>query len=222
MAVLGRLLMSSAERLDLPDLLSIDSYGAGDWKYFIQTLVGEDLPYIIKGFDVINPSLSIGTTNISVSIAESAMYYPGSGAGSFYYGLPVGDPNAQPLVPELRKNATNYVYLVFSTFNTAQDSRAFWDPDANGGTGGEFNQEVNTESVIQVQVNVSTGSFPDNTVPVAIVKVGASVITSIEDARPMMFRLGTGGISPNPSTRFAWPAIPSALYEQMETPNTIT
>ena len=31
MAVLGRVLFSSAERVDLPDLLSIDSYAAGDW-----------------------------------------------------------------------------------------------------------------------------------------------------------------------------------------------
>jgi hypothetical protein len=222
LAVLGRLLISSAERLDLPDLLSIDSYSAGDWKYFIETLVGEDTPYIIKGFDVANPASAIGTQNCAINIADSAMYYPGSAAGSFYYGLPVGDPNAQPLVPALIKNATNYVYLVFTTIGAAADTRAFWDPNANGDTGGEFTQEVNTESVIQVQVNVSTGSFPDNTVPVAIIKVGPSVITSIEDARPMMFRLGTGGIDPNPANRFQWPALPSAQYEQMETPITLT
>ena len=222
MAVLGRLLISSAERLDLPDLLSIDSYSAGDWKYFMDTLVGEDTPYIIKGFDVAQPGLAIGTQSISINIADSAMYYPGSGAGSFFYGLPAGNPSVQPLVPSLILNATNYVYLTFTTFNTAEDTRAFWDPDANGGAGNEFTQEVNTESVIQVQVNVSTGSFPDNTVPVAIVVMNNTAITSIEDARPMMFRLGSGGIAPNPSNRFAWPAIPSVQYEQLETPITIT
>ena len=222
MAVLGRLLISSAERLDLPDLLSIDSYSAGDWQFFIDTLVGEDTPYIIKGFDIINPGLAISTQSISINIADSAMYYPGSGAGSFFYGLPAGNPNAQPLVPSLVLNATNYVYLTFTTFNTAEDTRAFWDPDANGTVGDEFTQEVNTETVIQVQANVSTGSFPDNTVPVAIVVMNATAITSIEDARPMMFRLGTGGISPNPANRFAWPAIPSVQYEQLETPITIT
>jgi len=222
MAVLGRLLVSSGERIDLPDLLSIDSYGAGDWQYFMKTLVGEDTPYVIKGFDIINPASAIGTQSCSVNIADSAMFYPGSSAGSFYYGYPSGSPNAQPLVPELRKNATNYIYLTFTTVNTSEDTRAFWDPDANGGAGNEFTEEVNTESVIQVQVNVSTGSFPDNTVPVAIVVVGASVISSIEDARPMMFRLGSGGISPNPSNRFAWPALPNSSYERLETPNTLT
>src|ERR1700677_1610818 len=105
MAVLGRLLISSAERLDLPDLLSIDSYSAGDWRYFIDTLVGEDTPYIVKGFDVADPAGAIGTQSCSINIADSAMYYPGSGAGSFYYGLPTGNPNALPLVPALIKNA---------------------------------------------------------------------------------------------------------------------
>jgi hypothetical protein len=222
MAVLGRLLVSSGERLDLPDLLSIDSYTAGDFQYLLKTFVGQTTPYVIAGFDIINPATAIGTSSCSVSIANAAMYYPGSGAGSFYYGLPAGNPNAQPLVPVLVTNAINYVYLTLTTANTAQDTRAFWDPDVNGGQGQEFTEEVNTESVIQVQVNVSTSAFPENTVPVAMVTVGPSVISSITDARPLMFRLGTGGQSPNPYNRFAWPALPSSSYERTEPPITIS
>ena len=222
MAVLGRLLVTSAERLDLPDFLSIDSYTAGDFKYLIETFVGASTPYIIAGFDVVNPATAIGTSAVAVNIANSAMYYPGSGAGSFYYGLPTGDPNAQPLVPTLIPNATNYVYLTLTTANTAEDTRAFWDPDANGEVGDEFTEEVNTESVIQVQINVSTSAFPENTVPVAIIVMGPTVITSITDARPLMFRLGTGGQAPNPYNQFAWPALPTSAYEQVETPITIT
>ena len=218
MAVLGRLLVGSAERLDLPDLLSIDSYTAGDFKYLLQTFVGPTSPYVITGFDIINPAITIGTSSISINIANSAMYYPGAGAGSFFYGL----PSTQPLTPTLITNATNYVYLTLTTTTVAQDTRAFWDPDGNGGTGDEFTEEVNTESVIEVQVNVSTSSFPDNTVPVAIVNVGATVISSITDARPLMFRLGSGGVSPNPNNRFAWPALPNSSYERQEPPVTIT
>ena len=36
MAVLGRVLITSSERLDLADLLSIDSYSSGDFKYFFR------------------------------------------------------------------------------------------------------------------------------------------------------------------------------------------
>ncbi len=222
MAVLGRLLISSAERLDLPDLLSVDSYAAGDWKYFLKGLVGDSKPYILKGFDVIDPQNAVGTQSCSVRVAESVVFYPGSNTGSFYHGLPEGDSNALPLVPELRKNAVNYVYLTFSTFNTSVDTRAFWDPDKDTGLGGEFTQDVNTESVLKIDVNVSTGSFPANTIPIAKVTVGSVVITAIEDARDMMFRLGSGGISPNPYNQYNFRSLPSAPYQRSEPSGSMT
>lgn len=218
MAVLGRLLVSSAERLDLPDLLSLDSYAAGDWKYFLKGLVGDTKPFILKGFDVIDPGNAIGTQSCSIRVADSITWYPGSNSGSFFHGLQEGHPQAAPLVPELRKNAVNYVYLTFSTFNTSVDTRAFWDPDKDGGVGGEFTQDVNTESVLKVDVNVSTGSFPANTVPVAKITVGPVVITAIEDARDLMFRLGSGGINPNPFNTYAWRTLPGAPYARQEPP----
>lgn len=220
MAVLGRLLLGSAERLDLPDMLSIDSFTAADFQYLIRSFVGNDKPYILKGFDIIQPQDSIGTESVSIRIADSVAYYPASQAGSFYFGLEEGNTNAQPLVPELRKNATNYIYLTFSTFDTARDNRAFWDPDQNGGEGGEFSQDINTESVLSVAVNVSTATFPEDTIPVAKVVVGPSVIQSIEDARDLMFRLGTGGITPNPFADFEFRELPSASYTRDE-PSTV-
>ena len=218
MAVLGRLLVSSAERLDLPDLLSLDSYAAGDWKYFLKGIVGSDKPYILKGFDLIDPSNAIGTQSCSIRVADSVVFYPGSNSGSFFHGLEEGNSNAAPLVPELRKNAINYVYLTFSTFNTSVDTRAFWDPDKDGGAGGEFTQDINTESVLKVEVNVSTGSFPANTIPVAKITVGPVVITAIEDARDLMFRLGSGGINPNPFNTYGWRSTPSSQYARQEPP----
>lgn len=222
MAVLGRLLVSSAERLDLPDLLSLDSYAAGDWKYFLKGLVGDSKPYILKGFDVIDPTNAIGTQSCSIRVADSMVFYPGSNSGSFFHGLQEGHAQAAPLVPELRKNAVNYVYLTFSTFNTSVDTRAFWDPDKDGGAGGEFTQDINTESVLKVEVNVSTGSFPANTIPIAKITVGPVVITSIEDARDMMFRLGSGGINPNPFNTYSWRSYPSSSYKRAEPPTAMS
>lgn len=219
MAVLGRLLVSSAERLDLPDFLSIDSYTQGDFKYLMKSFVGDEKPYVLKGFDVINPQNAIGTQNISIRVADSVMYYPGSSAGPFFYGLEEGNLQAAPLVPELRKNSTNYVYIILSTADAAKDTRAFWDPDKNGGEGGEFTQDVNTQTLLSAQVNVSVSSFPDNTVPVCKVVVGPNFIESIEDARDNMFRLGSGGLVPNPLHRHSFKQEPSPLYARKE-PNT--
>jgi hypothetical protein len=220
MAVLGRLLVSSAERLDLPDFLSIDSYTQGDFKYLMKSFVGSDRPYVLKGFEVIDPGNSIGTQNIAIAIANSIVYFPESKAGPFFYGLEEGNPKAAPLIPELRKNATNYVYLVLTTFEAAKDTRAFWDPDKESGVGGEFTQEVNTESVLTADINVSVSTFPENTIPICKVKVGTAFIESIEDCRDMMFRLGSGGISPNPLSKYQFKEEPLAAYARLE-PNTV-
>lgn len=219
MATLGRLLISSGERLDLPDLLSIDSYTSGDLKYLLSGLVGSSKPYVLKGFDIIDAPSAIQTQNCSIRVADSVVFYPGSSAGSFFHGLPEGNEQALPLTPELRKNATNYIYLTLSTFDTAEDTRAFWDPDKDGGAGGEFTQDVNTESVLQVVVNVSTASFPTNTIPIAKIKVGALVIESIEDCRNLLFRLGSGGLAPDPYSDYAFKSLPSSGYERTEPDN---
>lgn len=222
MSVLGRLLFASAERLDLPDLLSIDSFVAGDFKFLLKGLVGDSKPLVLRGFDVINPGDAIGSQSLSIRVADSVVMYPGSLAGPFFHGLEEGNSNAQPLVPDLKKNATNFVYLTFSTFDTASDTRAFWDPDLDGGDGGEFTQDVNTESVLQVDVNVSVSAFPENTIPVCKVTVGPSVIESIQDCRDGLFRLGEGGANPNPFSTYNFREDPSSTYARSEPATTIT
>jgi hypothetical protein len=216
LAVLGRLLVSSAERLDLPDFLSIDSYTQGDFKYLMKSFVGSDKPYILKGFDVINPENAIGTQNVSIRVAESVAYYPSSAAGPFFYGLEEGNIQAAPLVPELRKNSTNYVYLVLSTKEAAKDTRAFWDPDKNNGDGGEFTQDVSTQTLLSAEIGVSASSFPSNTIPVCKIVVGTNFIESIEDARDMMFRLGSGGLAPDPLNKYSFRQNPSLAYARKE------
>jgi hypothetical protein len=221
MAVLGRLLVTSAERLDLPDFLSIDSYVQGDFKYLLKSFVGDSKPYVLKGFDVINPGNAIGGANISITVADSVVYFPGSTAGPYFYGLPAGNALSAPLVPNLRKNTTNYVYLTLSTADTAADTRALWDPDVNSGAGGEFTQNVNTETVLTAVINVSVSSFPVNTIPICKVIVGANFITSIQDCRDMMFRLGSGGLNPDPLNKYAWSNNP-LNYSRTEPNTTMT
>ena len=217
MSVLGRILVSSAERIDLADLLSIDSYVGGDFKYLLKGLVGDDIPYVLKGFEIIDAVSAKGTTSCSIKVADSVVFFPGSDAGSFFYGLPEGDPMSLPLVPELHPQATNYVYITLTTTTTSSDSRGFWDPDKDGGAGGEFPRDVNTESVLSCQVGVSVASFPTGTVPIA--KIGVDVnnqIETIEDCRNMLFRLGSGGINPDPLAKYSWRSLPSSTYRRVE------
>jgi hypothetical protein len=221
MAVLGRLLLGSQQRVDLTDLLSIESFVSSDFRHLIKTFVGSN-PMVLKGFEVIDAPLSIGSSAISIKVADSVLFNPESSAGSFFYALPEGNALSTPLSPELRLNATNYVYLTLSSVSTASDTKAFFDVDLNGGAGGEFTQEVSTQSTLVVQVNVSVSTFPDNVIPICKVQMNSSVITSITDCRNMVFRLGSGGITPNQNNTYAWKSLPSSLYQRDEAPVTIT
>ena len=222
MSVLSRLLIGSQQRIDLADFLSVQSYVSSDFRELMRSFVGSNA-VVLKGFEIINAPQSIGTTSISISVAESVLYDPTATAGSFYSGLPAGNTLSQPIVlgQELRPGATNYVYLTLSTTGAAQDTRAFWDVDLNGGAGGEFNQTINTEGVLVVEAGVSTAGFPQGTIPVAKIVFSSSAITDITDCRNMMFRLGTGGTSPDPNNRFQFPALPSIAYARSEPPSTI-
>lgn len=222
MAVLGRLLIGSQQRIDLADFLSVQSYVSSDFRELVRSFVGSR-PLILKGFEIANAPQSIGTTSISITVADSVLYDPTSTAGSFYSGLPAGNTLSQPIIltQELRPSATNYIYLTLSTVGAGADTRAFWDVDLNGGAGGEFNQTINTEGVLIVKAGVSTAGFPQGTIPVAKIGFSSSAITDITDCRNLMFRLGSGGTSPNPDNRFQFPALPAAGYARNEPPSTI-
>lgn len=219
MAVLSRLLIGSQQRLDLPDLLSIDSYAASDFRYLVKSLVGST-PLILKGFDVINAGEAIGqsSTGLKIKVADSVVYSADSSAGSFYYGLSEGNTLSQDISPQgIAPSATNYIYLTLSSSGQGQDTRAFFDVDLNGGTGGEFNQSVNTQSVLKIDVGVSVSTFPTGTVPIAkIVTDSVGNVLKIVDCRNMMFRLGTGGLNPNPTNRFSFRSLPTSTYERDE------
>jgi hypothetical protein len=173
---------------------------------------------VLKGFEIIDAPLSINTRSVSIRVANSVLYNPQSSAGSFFYGLEEGHALAEPLVPDLRTNATNYVYLTLTSEGYAPDSRAFWDVDLNSGDGGEFNQIVNTQSVLRVEAGVSVSTFPEGSIPIAKIEVGSSTITKITDCRNMMFRLGTGGVSPDQIGTYSFRSLPDTSYSRDEPP----
>lgn len=216
MAVLARLLLHSGQRLDLPDVLSIDSYSAADFKYLIQSFIGPK-NYVLKGFKIKNPNNAIGNTSISMEVANSVVYSPLNDSGSFYYAL----PDEADITPELRANAVNYLYLTLSVEETGSDLRGFWNPSAEGGVGADFSQQVNTQTVLVVNLNGSTSTFPEGSIPIAKVSLNDIYIQSIEDCRDLMFRLGTGGLSPNASYTYQFKSLPSADYARNEPPTKI-
>lgn len=219
MAVLGRLKIAPNQRLDLPDINAFDSYSAGDWLNFMQGLTGGS-PFILRGFDLINPATLINNpaTQVNVNMTAAAMWWPAGSEGSFFVALPDAAADSVSLIT----SATNYIQARFTLVSGAQDARALWDPGANGGAGGEFTQVVDTEYVLTVVISVNNTGFDADAVSLATVVVNNSnVVTAITDCRPMLFRLGTGGANPDPLHSFLWPNLPLG-YSQTDTVTTMT
>lgn len=183
------------QRLDLPDFRNIEDFVCADFKsQFKNIWTGEN--FVLKGFD----SIGLGTNELTIAIAGSALIV-GSDDGTMFIGAPsVADAVTDALTPA----ATNYVEISIEQDTGGADSRAFWDPTAAAGQGGEFSQIVDTFIFIKVQLNINTSNFtgaPDM-VPVCEVDVnGSGIITDIRDARNLFWRLGRRG---QPNFTFPW------------------
>jgi len=208
MSVLQRVRLISGERLDLPDALNFDAFGNADWSQFVdQFLTGASSPLIVSGFDIPSPDTYVTkkVSSVLVNIANSMMFHPESvgGAGGFFVASGSEPQQTVALTP----SQTNFIELDQSTSTGGSDTRAIWD-EAGGadGTGEEFKETIDTVTNLTVIASVNTVGFTAGKVPIAKVVVDANgVVTSITDCRNLMFRLGTGGTSPDATYRYGWP-----------------
>jgi hypothetical protein len=219
MAVLGRIKIAPNQRLDLPDVIAIDAYSAGDWKGFFNAMVG-DVPYIVKGFEVFEPNTLVGNpaSTVDIVVENSSLWWAAGSEGSFFSSLQ-GATNKQI---SLLSDATNYIEMTLTLKSGAQDARAIWDPGANGGKGGEYTQVVDTENYLDVEITRNNTGFSVDKIPIAkIVVNNASSVVSITDCRRLLYRLGSGGDTPDPLNSYAWSDDPLG-YSRTDTPTTMT
>ena len=86
------------------------------------------------------------------------------------------------------------VYMTLATESGTPITKAFWDPSANGGSGGEFNQRVNTATDLTVAIDIRDGAIDPTSadffsrVPICDIDVDSSgTIIAIRDVRPLLF-----------------------------------
>jgi hypothetical protein len=195
MALLQRTRILPNQRLDLPDYRNIEDFVCADFKA-IHKYIWSNNNFVISGFN----AAGTGTTTLSVTIANAACVL-GQDDGVVYIGAPsLSNLTTNALTP----GATNYVELIIDKDTGGADSRAFWDPTANGGLGGEFSQIVDTYVFLKPKFAINTSNFTGDANKIRICKVvvdGSGTITSIEDSRNLLFRLGRSG---NPGFTFPW------------------
>lgn len=220
MAILQRVSFFPNERLDTPDIRSIEAFGLNDWRYFLLGTMS-DKSYVLTGFDITNYTTLFTVAGFSLQTSNVVMYHPESTtqAGGFYVYAGT-EPN---VAVTLSPNATNFVEVDFTTESAVPDVRAFWDSAANPPDGAEFTDTVDTVINLKLSITSNISGFTSGKVPLYKVVTDVNgVATSVTDCRNLFFRLGTGGTTPDANHDFSWPSLPDATHAQFETPSTST
>ncbi len=199
------------QRVDIPHLRAIEAAVAGDFDLLAGVMLAGKAPLITSGFYVLTTGVSIAT-NLKIRVAGgSLIHFLASESGSIFH-VPENRTDEQlnstnpRVLGSFTPSAVNYVGLDF--IRQADDSTV------------DLVEFIDTQSLTETPVSIplarttdyriviSTLDFDNNPGVAPICKVTLDfdgTITTIEDARPQMFRLGQGGTLPNAFSSFLWP-----------------
>lgn len=214
MSVQRRVNQLSQMREECSDLRAIESAASADFDTLIQSFItGAGNPYIVNGFALNMASNPIGgaASNLQVIVAEGALLHTTASQSGTFYLVPAGTPNVTLNAATVANvtgafvpSSNNYIGIDYYRFqDTATDTQRYlWDP-----TSKEEDQAIAPAAIVLSYEFVITSSiWASNILPIAIVVTDSSNnVVSITDSRPLLFRLGTGGVNPNPYYVFPWP-----------------
>lgn len=214
MSVRRRVNWLSEIRADLPAMKSMESATSNDFDELIQSFVTGPLnSYIMRGFELsMSGAIGGAASSLEVVVDPGAVFHVTSSVSGTFYQVSTGTPNQQLnsatntiVNGAFSPNSINYVALEYQRFNdtTTNAQSYFWAPSSNT----ETTQTVPQAQILRYTFNISTSTPTSYYLPLFIVQTDSSNnVISITDARPMLFRLGTGGFNPNPFYVYPWTA----------------
>ncbi len=108
----------------------------------------------------------------------------------------IGAPLLAPLTSTaFSAGVTNYVEITLEQDTGGADSKAFWNKTANGSTGGEFSQLIDTYIYTKAELVINDSNFTGDADKLPICEVvvdGGGTIIDIIDRRDLFYRLGKG------------------------------
>jgi len=212
MAVLRQTNWVGQARIDVPMLRALESAVAGDFDVLSGRILGGRNPLVIQGFNLVTTGISQAEA-LQMQVADAVLvHYQASEAGSVFQVPATRTPETlsstnTKVSGSFTPSAVNYVGidLVRSTDASTTDLVMF----INTTTLTETPKQIPLARTLDYVIVISTSDFSSmpNVAPVAKVTTGAAnTIVSVQDARNIMWRLGSGGTVPNAANAFSWPA----------------
>ena len=213
MAIQRRVNFISQQRIDDPTMRSIESAVSNDFDQLIQAFVtNTSQGYILRGFNILITGAIGGASNgLFLQVDPGAVFHINASQSGTVLMVPPGTPNQQlnaatntNIVGSFVPNSVNYVTLDYIRFLDPSTTAQFylWNPTSDTET------TINAPSaqIMTYVINISTSTPTSNLLPIAtVVTDGGNNVVSITDDRWLLFRLGTGGLNPNPYFQFPWP-----------------
>jgi hypothetical protein len=207
MAIKRRLTGYSGFRLDLPHIRSLESAVAADFDDMLRGLVtGLGRPYVIRGFRLKIPNASVPVQTLQIEVADSAILNSTATEPGTILSVPANTPDEilstqnENVLGAFQNGVVNYVSLDYirETDNSTVDNTAGWSPAEQL----EYQRSAPIGRILKYRLVINTSGHGTRA-PLYNIKVGTNGnFEWAEDAREMLFSLGTGGASPNPLNSF--------------------
>lgn len=212
MAVIRQKNWLGQQRCDVVHLREIESGVAGDFDVLAGSIMAGRYPLVVTGFTLVTSNI-FQAEDLQIKVAGAALiHFHASTSGSIFQ---VPSDRANEILASTNARVSggftpsqvNYigVDLRRSADITTVDEVMFLD--ANTST--EDPKEVPLAITEEYNIIISTTDFSltPGLAPIAKVTTGpTNDIVLVEDARSMMFRLGSGGTSPDAGNYYPWPA----------------
>jgi len=214
MAILSTGNWLSEQRMDVSDIRRIESAVRNDFDETVTSIItGTSQGYVIRGFSILTAG-SIGSpaNSLELVVDPGAVLNINASVSGTIFQTPIGTPNQvlnaatnTNVSGSFTANSTNYVGIDYNRFadSTTDVTKYIWQVSSNS----EIETIAPAAQTLTYKVFITTSVWAVNVLPVAIVTTDSNGnVTSITDARWMLYSLQTGGLTPNQSYTYPWAA----------------
>lgn len=212
MSVLRQANILGQQRLDVPHVRAIESSICADFDLLAGKVLAGERALVVRGFDIIT-TLAVGNaaTDLQLNVANGIILHPTASEAGTIFSVPstasvevLSNTNVN-VTGGFTANQVNYVGLDLRRSADTSTTDLVMFLDAN--TLLETPKSVPLARVLTYKIVISTNDFSStpHLLPVAKVTTNSTnIVTVLEDARPMMNRLGSGGSVPDRQYKFPW------------------
>ena len=199
-------------RVDVPHIRSIESSIAADFDVVVGRGLAGVKPLILRGFTLSNIGVGVAASAIQMSTADGIAYNLNSSESGSFLWIPSDRPlevlatTNSRVIGSFTANSVNFVGIDF--LRSSDASTADLAQFINADTLTESGKTIPLGRTLDYKIYISTSPFSSTPNIVPIAKVTTDIdnkIAIVQDARPMMFRLGSGGDFPNYQSSYSYP-----------------